>query len=344
MPPFRPETELYTELHLQGSPPALYVKHAITEPQTGSRPERKDHLPGQPRIPLNGPSPLGEYIAADLETHELDILAPHLWLVAKQDSTHISSLTHQRVRGRDIVITEHARLHLTWISERVFLRPIPKYLLSHAFWEACLDADSPTLHGEERIMARRRAMGFLRSYAFLIRHESDFRMAQDEFKLVPAGISYLQFWSFISAFESVGDSEVSPRYHFGELRLGRLNFWIKIFMGKFTYQKVHMSYATYFARFYGPILFAFGSFSVVLSSMQVALAAAPGNEDVGLPRYWFSVVDASRGFSLAVVGITVVICIMMALIFLALGFRETVFALKDLVRKRKEKQKIDNLG
>jgi hypothetical protein len=39
------------------------------------------------------------------------------------------------VRGRRVTITEKPALHLVWFYERVFVKPLPKYLLSHAFSE-----------------------------------------------------------------------------------------------------------------------------------------------------------------------------------------------------------------
>lgn len=132
MAPFPLDEQLYSKIHLAGTPHTLSRTDTKSEARCPGDKELGGHLPGQPRIPLNGPL-VGEYIYTDLETDELDILSPHLWLIAKQDSQRISSLTHQRVRGRDIIITKNARLHLTWVTERVFLKPIPKYLLSHAF-------------------------------------------------------------------------------------------------------------------------------------------------------------------------------------------------------------------
>ena len=55
-----------------------------------------------------------------------------------------------------------------------------------------------------------------------------------------------------------------------------MNFWAKIFLYLRAFQKVqtHYAYKVYFARFYGPIIFLFAFFSVVLSRMQVDLTVA----------------------------------------------------------------------
>ncbi|KAB5515648.1 hypothetical protein GE09DRAFT_1195942 [Coniochaeta sp. 2T2.1] len=68
------------------------------------------------------------------------------------------------------------------------------------------------------------------------------------------------------------DVDVSPRYHYGELRLSRLNFYAPFLFGKFNFQKPHGQYSDYFARFYGPVLFGFAVASTVLNSMQVEMA------------------------------------------------------------------------
>lgn len=78
--------------------------------------------------------------------------------------------------------------------------------------------------------------------------------------------------------------------------------------------------------------------------MQVALAAPPARVDGGQPFWWLSFVDSARCFSLVAVGITIAICVVMALVFLVLGAREMIFAPKDLVRKRNERRKSESLG
>ena len=55
--------------------------------------------------------------------------------MSTQSSANINALHRQRVKGRHIIITEEVRLHLVWIHDRIFVKPLPKYLLSHVFWE-----------------------------------------------------------------------------------------------------------------------------------------------------------------------------------------------------------------
>jgi hypothetical protein len=102
-------------------------------------------------------------------------------------------------------------------------------------------------------------------------------------------------------------------------------------------------YGIYFARFYGPILFIFAVFSVVLNAMQVALAVLPLSDIQ--PPSWSAFARASKGFA-----VFTLVCVALVGLFLLSAlilrmFRETAFALKDLVRnwwlKGKEMRKSD---
>lgn len=75
---------------------------------------------------------------------------------------------------------------------------------------------------------------------------------------------------------NIADRDVSLRYAYGEIRLTRLNFYAPFFLGKSHFQSVEYQYGTYFARFYGPILFVIGIVSVVLSGLQVCRLGGSG--------------------------------------------------------------------
>jgi hypothetical protein len=295
---------------------------------------KKDHLPGEPRIQLEDEH-AAKYLQSEFMTRDLDKLSPYLWLVARQDSTHISALTHQIVRGRDVILTEDPGLHLVWIYDRVFIKPMPKYLLSHAFWRFYLiDRNSKVPKPQQQKIVRA-VLGFMRSYAHLIRHKSDFSLAtSDNHRLLPKKITYSSFVNFIAAFENICDESVSPRYKFGELRLSRLNFWTKVFLGRFTYHKVHGQYSAYFARFYGTLLFLFAVFSVLLSAMQVALAVGQPLEG-GL---WSVFVYTSRGFAIFTIICVALIILSLLSVFIVLSWREIIYAANDLILKRRTRK------
>ncbi|TKA61445.1 hypothetical protein B0A49_11800 [Cryomyces minteri] len=118
---------------------------------------------------------------------------------------------------------EDPGLHLVWRHDCIFIKPVPRYLLSYVFWDQFLVGRPTTLQADkEGIVAV--ALGFLRSYFYLIQYESDFRTAQrEELQLMPKGVTWEQFCSFSERLSAVSDDEVSERYQYGELRLTRLN-------------------------------------------------------------------------------------------------------------------------
>lgn len=338
-PPFNPEVQLCKDLEvvtfegINGVGKTIqHIKPALGQ-ATSVSPHRTAYLPGEPRIRLDNRT-IGKALVKELRTEDLDLLHPHLWLVAKQDSTHISSLTHQIVRGRKIIITEKPDLHLVWYYDRIFIKPLPEYLLSYAFWDYYLISRHSPIKDPLQTTLRKSALGFLRSYNYLIQRRSDFDLAtRNDHCLLPEGVEYADFVALIESLEDVHTDSLSPRYQFGELRLSRLNFWTKVFLFHFTYHKTEGQYGPYFARFYGPILFLFGIISVVLSAMQVVLAALPSADS---SNDWASFPPVSRGFSVFTLFVIVVIVFALSVAFLGMTFREIAYALKDLYHKRKK--------
>ena len=96
--------------------------------------------------------------------------------------------------------------------------------------------------------------------------------------------------TFIEPFRQIEDGHVSPRYHYGQLRLSRLNFWAKVFLCQWQFRKATWQYADYFARFYAPLLFLLAMVGTVLSATQVGLAARPSWPILSAVSIWFSVV------------------------------------------------------
>ena len=80
------------------------------------------------------------------------------------------------------------------------------------------------------------ALGFMRTYFYLIRYELDFRKAtspelgliptlcyEDQNQTQPIALTFETFSRFLSQFEKISDDDVSPRYSHGQLRLARVN-------------------------------------------------------------------------------------------------------------------------
>lgn len=136
---------------------------------------------------------LSQFLDDEFWAQDLETFAPQLWVMSTPSSTNVNPLHRQRVKGREIVVTEEPRLHLVWFYDRI-IKPLPKYLLSHRFWEMFLANKSSCLGGR-REKIRRAALGYLRTYRYLIRHESDFTIAiQHHLRLIPQDVGWVDFW------------------------------------------------------------------------------------------------------------------------------------------------------
>ena len=296
-----------------------------------------DSLPGMPRVKLDQDS-FARDIAKELLTTDLNVLQPWLWLVATQKSSHIAALHDQIVRGRNIVITEKPGLHCVWNEDRVFIKPMPRWLMSHAWWRFAKKSSEGLGLGPpgncEWDAICRAALGFTRSYYYLVIHESDFDLAQHH-KLIPRDITFEDFHNFIDTFGDIQDTSVSLRYTFGDLRLSRLNWLAKTHLGRLHYLKVHRQYHTYFSRFYGPLLFIFGVFTVVLDAMQVTIGTTNVAVDQG--RGWNSVTNICRWFSITTILVVLSIILLLLCMLSFRVLRELAYALKDVFRLKKSR-------
>ncbi|KAM7209589.1 hypothetical protein V8F06_014862 [Rhypophila decipiens] len=245
----------------QGSLEAENVAGRITE------------VPGDPAVSFLADD-VHAYLSHHLETPLLDELYENLWLVAKKSSRNIDPLHTQKVKGRSIIPTEDPRLHLTWHWDRIYIKPVPAFLLNYEFWATYLQpsAQKSPLHFDGSI-----AVGFLRSYALLVPHRLDFMLAKDA-HLIPDDVEdWLQWSKFISHFRNLPDESVAKRYHYGQLRLSRLNWAVRIFRPQHArsmwfYEIPHWSTTSFVSRATMPLLFVFAGISLALSSMQVALS------------------------------------------------------------------------
>ncbi|KAL8377947.1 hypothetical protein RB595_008572 [Gaeumannomyces hyphopodioides] len=317
-----------------------------------------NHLPGYPAISLADGDGLAEFLSQEFVSVLQDKLAPRLWWMSKQDSSSISPLHRQAVKRRTIVVTEDPKLHLVWIRDRIFVKPLPAYLANHSFWENHLACRSPPCspsstissaaatksgpsrpadHPPSALHVRKAALGYLRTYTHLIRHESDFRIAMDpRLQLLPEGTTWAAFCRFAADVRAgVADADVSERYRYGEIRLTRLNLYARLVVGPHArYQSLEPQYSEYFARIYGPVLFCIGFLSLVLSSLQVVVGAAE------------LAADARRRVLEVALWFAVFVCLLFCSVGLGIGFvfvykvaREWKYALEDRKQRLHENQK-----
>jgi hypothetical protein len=240
------------------------------------------------------------------------------------------------VLGRTIVITEDPRLHLVWYYDRVFIKPLPKYLLSHNFWKVYL-LDHESVLGPRQQRIREAALGFIRTYRYLIKHESDFLIAQDDaLHLIPKGVRHEEFCNLSLHLKNICDSRVSDRYTYGELSLTRLNFWAKVILHKLHFHCVQRQYGEYFAHYFGPILFIFAIVSIILSAMQVEIAV-----DQVSPIQYEAMWQLCRWFSiLCLVCVATLIVLMVPILFSAFLNEFKIFAFLDHVSKSRRRESV----
>ncbi|KAL1844975.1 hypothetical protein VTK73DRAFT_1397 [Phialemonium thermophilum] len=313
--------------------PPFALEHQLT--QELDDPSRVS-LPGHPSVLLDDKRGLWDCLDDELWPDDLERISHRLWWMTTQSSANITPLHRQRVKRRMVVVTEDPRLHLVWIYDRIFVKPLPRYLGSYRFWQDYLcdsdgngktqDADD----GDRTRRIRKAALGYLRTYRHLVRYESDFRMAQDpSLCLVPSAVTWEQFSRFAADLGRITDRQVSGRYAYGEIRLTRLNFYAPLVLGRAHFHRIDYQYGDYFARFYGPVLFVIGGASVVLSGLQVIVSADATSERLLSAALWLSV------------AVMVVFCIIFLSLSLILVYKvasEWKFAVRERLRLTEERR------
>lgn len=308
-------------------PPFSKEAQLVHDYEPASKVSSNNTLHGYPFIKLDSTPRVKQFLENELWSEDLETMAPRLWIMTTFSSGNINPLHRQRVKGREIVVTEEPRLHLVWIHDRIFIKPLPQYLLSHAFWKIYIEKG---LSQPEHLC--KAATGFLRTYRYLIQHESDFHIAQqDHLRLIPKNVDWPSFCRLISELSNIEDSAVSNRYCYGELRLTRLNFYAPFLLGKFHFEQVHGQYGDFFGRLFRPILFVFAVVSTILNSMQVALAA-----DQRQSFHWEAIWHVSRYFSIFSLVAATVISSCLILLWLWIFLDEWIYTLRQKQRKKRE--------
>ncbi|KAJ5820320.1 hypothetical protein N7474_005911 [Penicillium riverlandense] len=248
-PPFRKEHEL------QNIIPIFPTYHA----KTGFNPQR----------------PILDILNQELRTPSIDKIYSHLWLAGLPKAAR--PLHRQNLLGRTIVITENPEEHLIWLSTRIFIKPLPEYLLCHEFW---MTKGSILTQDQSLYQC---ACGFLLSYCWLICSKSDLAIAHSS-HLLPSSITWEKWIPFVTDILTNIDPEtlhsVSPRYHYGELRLSRLNAIYSFAPDIFTMHNfVHGFMAepsrskAFLERNFAWLFSVFGFITIVASAMQVGWRA-----------------------------------------------------------------------
>jgi hypothetical protein len=221
-------------------------------------------------------SHLDLFLRQHLCLSRLDAAYDYLWWAGRQFPARP---LHRQVYelSRTIALTHRADLHLVWCpkTSRLFLNPLPKFLLSHFFWAShvSIDADLDAC-----------ARGFLLSYIWLIRNEHDLTLAHGA-GLLPAEIAWPAWCGFAECLIKSGGLSVNGlagvhrRFHYGELRLNRLDHIYRVLCPLRGQQSIRgyggllpPSYSDFFRERFRWIIIVFAFSTTVLSALQVGLA------------------------------------------------------------------------
>ena len=211
------------------------------------------------------------YLDWELKVPRLNEIHNHLWLAGRP--TCARPLHRQAMLGRAVTITEQVDLHMVRQESRIFVKPIPDFLMDVDFWTDYLCKDQDLYEC---------ACGFLLSYVWLVCSKSDLKMAQKE-GLLDLDVDWDRWRAFtraiLSSLDTTSLEGVNKRYHFGELRLSRLN-WIYRFLSKNPslvrvvrgYMYGYNQSSDLLQRNFAWVFIAFVYISIVLTAMQVGLA------------------------------------------------------------------------
>ncbi|OHE95304.1 hypothetical protein CORC01_09449 [Colletotrichum orchidophilum] len=215
-----------------------------------------------------------EFLERELLVRRLNDIQDLLWICGRPMPPR--PLHYQILTSREIHVTENPELHLVWAKNRIFIKPMPRWLLNPEFWATNLAEASDKQSDPRKQQLVSCALGFLYTYTALIAYESDFRIAVDK-GLVPDGMKWYQ-WKALSAQIAQNHcyASVNPRYWYGELRLSRLNKIYRIRLGYVLrgFSKVvsHAVYEDLLRDNFATLAAVLGYVVIVLTAMQVGLA------------------------------------------------------------------------
>lgn len=270
-----------------------------------------------------------EFLRKDLDVSRLNSIHGYLWMAGRP--LNARPLHRQKMTGMDIFLTEQMDLHLLRFSHRLLVKPLPRYLLSFGFWEKYL-CEPKELH--------KSACGLLLSYIWLICSPLDMKMAH-ELDLLPSDITWSWWKTFVTDVFSHLDvntlDQVNKRFHFGELRLARINaiYRIRFFFTHFVrgYLYGYNRYVVSFERDFAWALVVFVYFSLVLSAMQVGSIVPPLNANQDFQR-------ATYGFVIFSITMVVFFLGLIGILFVWTFFFNMVAAISHTRQKRLEREQL----
>ena len=255
-----------------------------------------------------------EFLGDDLAVDKLNDIHQHLWMAGRPRPPR--HLRQQATLSRSINLCEEMGLHLVWKANFIYIKPMPKYLLAVSFWNKYLLSKpfDDLRTSIERAKLAACARGFLLSYCYLVRYESDFHLAKDA-GLLPDEIGWKQWrtWA-LQVVQGCPHDSINERFRHGELRLSRLNMiyrWHKGFLlHGYTIVGAPSSYSEFLKEKFYTLFIGLGFFVVILTAMQVGLATDRLHESLSFQAvsWGFTVVTivASSVALVAIVGVFLV--------------------------------------
>jgi hypothetical protein len=212
------------------------------------------------------------FLCAFLDLSRFKAIRKMLWLIAVPGAPR--SLYYQKFLRRSIVIAEELDLHLVWAKSRIFVKPLPDFLLNYDFWETYISCE-PQLH--------RAACGLLYSYCGLIRFDHDLQLAK-ECDLVNGNLDYRAWTEFVRTVLPNLNPEnpdiMDKRFQYGELRLNRLDSIYRYTPYKFSISSIFRGFPHALTETHVPYMdqynnavSAFGVIVIILSAFNLSLAS-----------------------------------------------------------------------
>jgi hypothetical protein len=277
----------FTSILLLSGPAGHSTGNTNTNPTTASQ-----LLPASYKTQdgiLQVPGACVEYLRHELGVDRLNTIHPWLWTAGRPMPPR--ALHHQKLLDREIFVSERMDMHLVWTKARIFIKPLPCFLLEPQFWVdhlSCRDRCECCQHHTgrsgkcEEFRLRECALGFLLSYVALISHESDFFIAKDT-RLISDQISWTRWKTFVKEVLDHASiyEHINQRYVYGELRLNRLNAIYRltgraVFRG---YQLEYSQYSSFFRDNFAWLASVLAYMAIVLTAMQVGLATRALGDD-----------------------------------------------------------------
>jgi hypothetical protein len=269
------------------------------------------------------------FLGAFFDLSRFKAIRKMLWLIAIHGAPR--SLYYQKFLRREIIIAEELDLHLVWAKSRIFIKPLPDFLLNYEFWETHISCD-PQLH--------RAACGLLYSYCGLIRFSHDFQVAKDS-HLVNANLDYRAWSDFArTILPNLTPDTMDTRFQYGELRLHRLDTIYRCSTDGFSASSILQGFSHALTESYVPYMdqynnavSAFGVIVIVLSAFNLSLSARSGTPNPDLQ-------NAAWGFAI----FAMVLCATLIGLFIVLPLISSIVAIYGAglaARRRHSKKRKD---